>query len=125
MPGSEARSGGRTEPSRISITGMQLLKHAVVRYVNYFLGAFEALLAARLVLRLLGASPQAAIVNGIYRLTDIIIGPFAGIFSNVNFGNGSIFDVVAVSAMIGYPILVYLIMELIHLIAKEPGERPA
>jgi hypothetical protein len=61
------------------------------------------------------------IVDLIYTVTDVIITPFVGIFSNHFLRNGSELDVVGVSAMIGYPIIVYIVFELIHLISKGSG----
>jgi hypothetical protein len=71
------------------------------------------------VLRLLGANPFTPIVDFLYTITDVMMAPFQGIFSNVSLRSGGIFDVVAITSMIGYPIIVYLLMELLHVIAKD------
>lgn len=98
---------------------MALPAHSLARYVKYFLSLFEVLLALRVALRFLAANPQAVIVDLVYKVSDIIIYPFSGIFKNVVLASGGVVDVVAISAMIGYPILVYILLELIYMAAKE------
>ena len=48
--------------------------------VYYILGVIEALLAIRLVLKLLGASTQSMFVDFIYNITNIFLYPFTSIF---------------------------------------------
>lgn len=98
---------------------MHFPKRSVIKFIKYILGFFELLLGLRLVLRLLGANPLTPIVDFLYAVTNTIIVPFRGIFSNVELRGGGIFDIVTITAMIGYPIIVYLLIELIHAIAKD------
>ncbi|MFH0712427.1 MAG: hypothetical protein V2A55_01000 [Candidatus Jorgensenbacteria bacterium] len=98
---------------------MAFSKRPVIKFVKYVLSFFELFLGLRLILRLLGANPSTPIVDLLYTLTDTIMIPFQGIFSNMRFQNGSVLDVVAITSMIGYPIIVYLLIELIDAIAKE------
>jgi len=98
---------------------MAFPKKSVINFVKYALGFFELFLGLRLLLRLLAANPLTPIVDFLYTVTDIIMLPFQGIFSNVELRSGGIFDVVAITSMIGYPIIVYLLMELLHVIAKD------
>ena len=98
---------------------MRFPKHAFVKYMRYVLGFFEILLGIRLVLRLLAANPAAPIVDLLYTLTSIIITPFRGIFSDIYLRSGGIFDLVTITSMVSYPIIVYLIFELVNIIAKD------
>ena len=98
---------------------MRFPKLVFIKYVKYVLGFFEVFLGIRLMLRLLGANPEAPIVDLVYVVTDIISSPFKGIFSDVYLKSGGALDLVTVATMIGYPVLVYLIIELIHLITKK------
>ncbi len=98
---------------------MAFPKKPVIKFVRYVLGFFELFLGLRLILRLLGANPSTPIVDFLYTITDMIIYPFQGIFSNVRFSGGGVLDVVAVTSMIGYPIIFYLLIELLNVIAKE------
>ncbi|MBI4033980.1 MAG: YggT family protein [Candidatus Brennerbacteria bacterium] len=94
-------------------------KQPVVKFIRYVLGFFELLLGLRILLRLLAANPLTPIVDFLYTVTDIIVFPFQGIFSNVQLRGGGIFDVVAITAMVGYPIIVYLLIEILHIIVKD------
>lgn len=98
---------------------MRFPAYSLARYIKYFLGLFEVLLAARVVLKFLAANPKAVIVDLVYKVSDIIIYPWSGIFKNAYLTGGGVVDVVAISAMIGYPILVYIILEIIYMAAKE------
>ena len=98
---------------------MRFPRRAFVKYTRYILGFFEMLLGLRLLLRLLGANPAAPIVDLLYTLTNIVVAPFRGIFSDIYLRGGGIFDLVTIAAMIGYPIIVYLIFELVNIIAKD------
>ncbi len=73
----------------------------------------------RIVLKFLAANPIAVIVDLVYKVSDIVIYPWSGIFKNAYLTGGGMVDVVAISAMIGYPVLVYIILEVIYLAAKE------
>lgn len=98
---------------------MNFPAESLARYIKYFLGLFEVLLAVRIVLKFLAANPKAVIVDLVYKMSDIIIYPFSGIFKNAYLTGGGIVDVVAISAMIGYPILVYIIVEIIYMAVKK------
>ncbi|KKU91800.1 MAG: hypothetical protein UY23_C0001G0406 [Candidatus Jorgensenbacteria bacterium GW2011_GWA1_48_11] len=78
----------------------------------------EVILALRLVLKFLTANPDAWIVNLLYQTTQILIWPFNFIFPNAYLGR-HLFDVVALSAMIGYLILFFLAQWFLRLIWKE------
>ena len=49
-------------------------------FIYYFFGALEALLAFRLVFKLIGASTNSGFVRMIYAVTGIFTWPFEGIF---------------------------------------------
>lgn len=101
---------------------MRFPKMTFVKYTRYVLGFFEILMGLRLLLRLLGANPVAPIVDLLYTLTAIIISPFRGIFSDIYLRSGGVLDLVTVTAMIGYPILVYLLFELVNVVARDRRE---
>jgi len=97
---------------------MRFPKTAFIKYIKYALAFFEISLGLRFLLRILGASATAPIVDFFYTLTDVMASPFRGIFQNVTFRSGGVLDLVTVAAMVGYPVVVYLVMELVHLITK-------
>lgn len=98
---------------------MRFSAFTITRYLKYVLGFAEVLLAFRVLLMFLEASAIAPIVELLYRVTDIIIVPFSGIFRDIVLQNGSIIDLNALSAMVGYPIILYVLIELLHLVTKE------
>lgn len=98
---------------------MQIPHGTLARYIKYFLGLFEVLLAGRVILKFLAANPKAPVVDALYRITDSVVMPFSGIFSNSRISGGGIIDFVAISAMIGYPIIVYIALELINLVSRK------
>jgi len=98
---------------------MRFPKQTFIKYTRYVLSFFEILLGLRLVLRLLGANPAAPVVDLLYTLTNAITSPFRGIFSDIYLRSGGIFDLVTITSMVGYPIIVYLIFELVNIIAKD------
>lgn len=97
---------------------MRFPESSVAMYLKYLLGFVELLLAFRVVLMFLEANPVAPIVDALYHVTDVIIVPFSGIFRDITFSNGSVIDLSALSTMVGYAIILYLILELIHLVVK-------
>lgn len=105
------------------VESMRFPHSKVITYLKYLLGFAELALAFRVVLKFLEASTAAPIVELLYRVTDVIIVPFAGIFRDIVLRNGSVIDLNALSAMVGYPIILYLLIELLHLVAK--GDAPS
>jgi hypothetical protein len=88
----------------------------VARIVNAIVGIIEFALAVRIILELFGASSSSQFVAWIYGVTSAIIGPFAGAFPGLVFGPGSVIDLVAILAMIGYAVLGWLVVRLLMFI---------
>ena len=53
------------------------------RVIGYIVGVIEVILAARFVLKLLGANPASGFVDFIYAITYPFVLPFLGIFRNL------------------------------------------
>lgn len=73
----------------------------------------------RLVLKLLAASSYAAVVRGLYSLTDWLIYPFRGIFQNTYFSGNGFLEWSAVAAMIGYGLAAFVLVKLLSLLFRE------
>lgn len=69
--------------------------------VWYILGLIEVLLAFRLVLKLLGANPEAGFSSLIYGMTYIFTAPFLRVFSITQVA-GSVFEWTTLLAMFVY-----------------------
>jgi uncharacterized protein YggT (Ycf19 family) len=84
------------------------------RVVSLLFGILFVLIALRIVLLLLVANEGNAIVDFIYSVTEPFVAPFRGIFQfdQVTPGGGSVFDVAAVVALIGW-LLIYILIEAI------------
>ena len=98
---------------------MRFPKNTLVMYLKYLLSIVEVLLVVRVALQLFGASAQAMVVEFFYVVTGIINTPFQGIFENIPLRVGGVIDLVAISAMIGYPIIVFLLKELLEAFVKD------
>lgn len=85
----------------------------VVRVINMLIGIVEFALAGRLVLELLGASTSSPFVEWVYTVTDALVQPFAGAFPALSVGSGSMIDVVAIFAMIGYAVIGLVVIQLL------------
>jgi len=88
--------------------------------IKYLTALLEILLGARVVLKFLGASVKAQIVQLLYQTTDFIIAPFKSIFLNVALRDGGVLDLVAFSAMAGYLILVLIILKFLRIVLLRP-----
>ncbi len=88
----------------------------VVRLVNILVGIVEALFALRIVLELFAANPGSQFVAWVYNVTAYMIGPFAGAFPSIPLGNGAVFDVVALLAMIAYAVLGWVLIQILSFI---------
>src|SRR6202171_2055121 len=79
-------------------------------------GIIEGLLAIRLVLKLLGANPQAGFTNFIYGLTDVFMAPFRNLLPTVGSSSGAVLETSVVIAIIVYALIAWVIARLIVII---------
>ncbi len=84
--------------------------------LEYILGLTQIVLGLRFVLKFLNAQETAFVVEAIYSFTDILTSPFDGIFKNISLQYGGVFDVVTLSAMIGYAIGVFVVLKILQAI---------
>ena len=84
------------------------------RVVALLFGILAVLIVLRILLLLLVANQTNDIVNFVYNVTEPFVAPFRGIFQfdQVTPGGGSVFDVAAVVALIGW-LLIYILIEAI------------
>ena len=79
---------------------------------------FQLFLFLRLLLKFLGANPEALVVSIIYKYSTVLISPFELIFRNLHLG-GRLIEMSTVSAMIGYAIAMFIILRILRLFQKE------
>jgi hypothetical protein len=94
----------------------------IVRRIVVFIFALIQLdIVLRIVLLLVGASADNAIVSFIYTTSDWFVGPFNGLIgTNALHNGGSVLDVAAVVALIGWTILELVIIAAINIARREP-----
>ena len=87
------------------------------RILSLVFGILAVLLGLRILLLLLVANESNAIVDFIYGVTEPFVAPFRGIFNfdHVSPGGGSVFDVAALVALVGWLLIYMLIMAILSL----------
>ena len=89
----------------------------VRRVLSLLVGILAVLIALRILLLLLVANQSNAIVDFIYDVTEPFVAPFRGIFNfdAVSPGGGSVLDIAAVVALIGWLLIYVLLMAILRL----------
>jgi len=94
------------------------------RVVGFFFGILQALLILRIVLLLLVANPGNEVVALILGATDPFVEPFRGMFAldRITADMGSVFDVAALVALIGWTLVEGLILAALRIFARQPSQ---
>jgi uncharacterized protein YggT (Ycf19 family) len=89
----------------------------VRRVVSLLFGILAVLLGIRILLLLLVANQQNSIVEFVYDVTEPFVAPFRGIFNfdTVSPGGGSVLDIAAVVALVGWLLIYMLLMAILRL----------
>jgi hypothetical protein len=87
------------------------------RVVSLLFGILAVLIGLRILLLLLVANQTNAIVDFVYNITEPFVAPFRGIFriDQVFPGGGSVFDIGALVALVGWLLIYLLIMAILRL----------
>jgi hypothetical protein len=92
------------------------------RVVVFIFGIIQALILLRIVLLLLDAREGNDLVAFILNASQIFVGPFEGILrTDALAAGGSVFDVAAVVALVGWTILEALILAAVGVFRREPA----
>jgi hypothetical protein len=94
------------------------------RIVTFAFGILQALLVVRIILLLLVANPGNDIVAFILGVTDPFVEPFIGMFqlNRVTGDEGSVLDVAAIVALIGWTLVEMVILAGIRIFSRRPAE---
>lgn len=84
---------------------------------------FEAFLALRFALKLLGASARADFVSWIYETTAPLLAPFRGAFPSPMIEQGFILEFSTLFAILIYAVIGWLLTELVEFIAEAEARR--
>lgn len=92
------------------------------RVLSLLFGILAVLIGLRILLLLLVANQSNSIVDFVYSVTEPFVAPFRGIFSidQVSPGGGSVFDVGAVVALVGWLLIYLLLMAILRLGDRTP-----
>ena len=92
------------------------------RIVVLIFGLIQVVIAARFVLLLLDAREANGLVSAILNIGQVFVAPFEGILRTDNLHSaGSIFDVAAVVAFIGWSILELIVLWIAGIFRREPA----
>lgn len=97
--------------------------HLGQNVAGLFFGTVELLLLFRLVFKLLGANKENPIVQGVYEISQNIVGLFEGIFSDISMfaiGNTAVFEPAAAIAMVT---VVFVAWGVLKLLKPRQGQR--
>ena len=86
------------------------------RIIYTIFGVISAVLAFRLIFKLLGANPENVFVRGIYAFTQPIVGVFEGIFSSATINGAettSVFEPATLIAMVVIALIAWVVLKLI------------
>jgi YGGT family len=114
-----AVSSSQTFSSRstaVQASGAELARRVVV----LVFGLIQAVIVLRIVLLLMDARTGNDLVAGILNISQVFVAPFEGILnSNALKTGGSVLDLAAVLAIIGWTILEFLVFAVINLFRHE------
>jgi hypothetical protein len=93
------------------------------RVVTFAFGILQALLILRIVLLLLVANQGNDVVDFVFSVTQPFVEPVLGMFSlnRVEADQGSVLDVAAVVALIGWTLVEMLILAAIRIFSRRPA----
>ena len=92
----------------------------ISKIVAFLFGILQALLVLRIVLLLLVANQDNAIVSWVLSVTDPFVEPFRGVFNldEIEGQRGAVLDVAAVVAIIAWSLIETLILSVLRLIGR-------
>jgi hypothetical protein len=92
------------------------------RLVVLIFGLIQIVIAARFVLLLLDAREANGLVSGILNFSQLFVGPFEGILrTNFLRADGSVLDVTAIVAFIGWTIIEVIVLWVLTIFRREPA----
>jgi hypothetical protein len=88
-----------------------------------FLGVLEALLALRILLKMMGANPENPFAMFLYSLTGLFVFPFMGLTATPQAG-GMVLELSTIIAMLAYALVFWGIERLVWVIFYRPRTTP-
>ena len=115
----ETGSPGLTSRSvAVSPSGGEVARRMIV----LIFGVIQVVIGLRIVLLLLDAREANALVSFILNLSQLFVAPFEGIFrTNALASGGSILDIAAVAALVGWTVLEAIALWIAGVVRREPA----
>lgn len=105
------------ETTEIQPSGGEMLRRVVV----LIFGIIQVLIVLRIVLLLLNAREGNDLVAFILNTSQVFVAPFLGIFqTDALRESGSILDIAAIAALVGWTILEVVVLWAVNLFRREP-----
>jgi uncharacterized protein YggT (Ycf19 family) len=94
------------------------------RIVTFAFGVLQAFLILRIILLLLVANAGNDLVQLVFNVTQPFVEPFLGMFAlnRVTASQGSVLDIAAIVAIIGWTLVEMLILAAIRIFSRRPSE---
>jgi uncharacterized protein YggT (Ycf19 family) len=92
--------------------------HRITQLIYWVFALVEGLIAIRLILKVLGANPNAGFAQFIYGITTPLVAPFLGLFGNPAYQN-SILELSSIVALIVYALIAWLLGKLVWILVGE------
>ncbi len=116
-----ARESVRTESRRVTAASPPA-SEMTRRIVVFVFGLIQLVIVLRIVLLLLDAREANGLVSGILNIGQIFVAPFDGILRTNNLhAAGSVFDVAAVVALVGWTIVELIVIWALGIFRREPA----
>jgi hypothetical protein len=115
VPGT--RTNSVVERAEVSPSGGEMLRRVVV----LIFGIIQTFIVLRIVLLLLNAREGNDLVAFILNTSQLFVAPFNGIFNRDALASGgSVLDIAAIAALVGWTILEFIILWAVNLMRREP-----
>jgi hypothetical protein len=111
------RTNEVVERTAVAPSGGEMLRRLVV----LIFGIIQVFIVLRIVLLLLDAREGNDLVSFILNTSQLFVAPFIGIFnSDALKSGGSVLDVAAIAALVGWSILEAIVLWAVNLLRREP-----
>jgi hypothetical protein len=120
VPAVAPRQTVRTDYQRTTINpgNSEMIRRVIV----FVFGLIQLVIGLRIVLLLLDARTGNALVSGVLDVSQVFVGPFEGILNtNALTSGGSMLDVAAVVAFVGWTILELIVIWAVGIFRREPA----
>ena len=114
--------GGDTSVSSRTVTARPTGSTVVSRIVILLFGIVQVLILLRIVFLLMDAREGNDLVNFVLNASQIFVAPFEGMLNtNALHAGGSVLDVAAILALIGWTVVEALVLAAVGIFKREPS----